>query len=243
MVRITEGAKGPATQSIVDDVAIPQALPSPVCLWQRDETMRASDRRSYATRMYATREAVVQTVRPRTGRHLARLSLAARDCLTRTGILGTDTFATNYTTVCPLLERWIMNASKRTSTVMACALTAAVVSWMASGVPAYAQGMGSSKLAFDPSSLSVAPGASASAKVMVTLASGATWGTTLAAADAPKRLSVSFDPAEGDPTFASTMTVHADTSLTPGTYTVKISATGDDPAAAETFKVTVGKGP
>ncbi|MGH7104456.1 MAG: hypothetical protein ACREFJ_18920 [Acetobacteraceae bacterium] len=132
-----------------------------------------------------------------------------------------------------------MNAYTRTGARTACMLVAALGLWAAADLPALAQGMGKSSLSFTPSELSVAPGATASAKVAVALSSGATWGTNLEATDAPKGLDVSFNPSSGDPAFESTMTVQAASSVKPGEYTVKIEATGDDPSAATPYKVEV----
>src|SRR5579864_3994535 len=73
----------------------------------------------------------------------------------------------------------------------------------------YGNGMGASALTFEPQSLTVQQGKSASAKVTVKLASGKTWGTDLGTSDLPEGLSVSFTPSSGDPTFVSTMSVRA----------------------------------
>ncbi len=105
-----------------------------------------------------------------------------------------------------------------------------------------AGGTGTSTLSFDPQSLTVQPGGSASAKVTVKLASGKTWGTNVGAADVPTGVTISFDPASGEPTFTSTMTVKATSAANPGVYKVKVQATGDDPSAIVPYQVTVSKG-
>lgn len=104
-------------------------------------------------------------------------------------------------------------------------------------------GMGTSTLSFDPQSLMVQQGGSASARVTVRLASGQSWGTNLQATDVPAGVTVIFDPASGDPTFASTMTVKATSGAKPGAYMVRVQATGDDPSAAVQYKVSVAKAP
>ena len=101
-------------------------------------------------------------------------------------------------------------------------------------------GMGTSTLSFDPQSLTVRQGASASAKVTVKLASGKTWGTKLGARALPAGMTVSFDPASGDPPFTATMTVNAK-SAAPGAYTIRVQATGDDPSPSVQYRVTVQK--
>jgi hypothetical protein len=99
-------------------------------------------------------------------------------------------------------------------------------------------GKGTSTLSFDPPSLTIHQRASASAKVMVKLASGQTWGTQLDAAALPTGVNVTFDPATGDPPFTSIMTVKA-TSAAPGVYMIRVRATGDDPSTPVQYKVTI----
>jgi hypothetical protein len=102
-------------------------------------------------------------------------------------------------------------------------------------------GMGTSTLSFDPQRLAVQQGGAASAKVTVTLASGNTWATRFEVTDVPAGVTISFEPASGDPTFTSTMTVKATSAAQPGTYTVKVQATGDDPSVVARYQVTVSK--
>ncbi len=99
--------------------------------------------------------------------------------------------------------------------------------------------MGKSALSLTPQSLAVRQGGSASAKVTVTLASGKTWGTNLQATAVPNGLTVSFDPASGEPPFTSTMIVKATSTAKVGTYTVRIQATGDDPSPTMQYPVKV----
>lgn len=103
----------------------------------------------------------------------------------------------------------------------------------------YGNGMGASTLAFEPQSLTVQQGKSASAKVTVKLASGKTWGTDLGASDVPEGLSVSFTPSSGDPTFVSTMSVKAAAAVKAGAYTIRVRATGDDPSPVTSYRITV----
>lgn len=100
-------------------------------------------------------------------------------------------------------------------------------------------GTGTSALSINPQSLTVRQGKSATAKVTVKLASGKTWGTDLQATALPAGVTVAFDPTTGEPDFASTMTVKAAATATPGAYTIKVQATGDDPSPVVQYKVTV----
>ena len=119
-------------------------------------------------------------------------------------------------------------------------------SWGGSGHWAEAQyyggGTNASTLTFEPKSLTVQPGKAASAKVTVTLSSGKAKGATLRVSDVPGGVIISFDPASGEPTFTSTMTVKAGSTAAPGTYTVKVQAAGDAPSAIAPYSVTVEKG-
>lgn len=100
-------------------------------------------------------------------------------------------------------------------------------------------GMGTSTLSVTPQDLAVQQGGAASAKVSVKLASGGAWGTNLQATRVPAGVTVSFDPASGDPPFTSAMTVKAASSAKVGTYTMGIQATGDDPSPAVQYAVKV----
>jgi len=98
---------------------------------------------------------------------------------------------------------------------------------------------GTSVLSISPQSLTIRQGRSAAAKVTVKLASGKTWGTNLQATALPAGVTVVFDPASGEPDFASTMAVKAAATATPGVYTIKVQAAGDDPSPVILYKVTV----
>jgi uncharacterized membrane protein len=104
----------------------------------------------------------------------------------------------------------------------------------------YGGGTDSPTLTFQPKTLTVQPGKAASAKVTVTLGSGKAK-ATLRAANVPDGMTISFDPASGEPTFTSTMTVKAASTATPGTYTVKVQVAGDAPSAVASYSVTVEK--
>jgi hypothetical protein len=105
----------------------------------------------------------------------------------------------------------------------------------------YGGGMGTSVLTLEPKSLTVAVGKSASAKVTITLSSGKPWGTNLEATNVPAGLAIGFVPASGNPTFTSTMTVKASSTVKPGAFSVKVRATGDDPSAVVQYPVNVSK--
>lgn len=102
-----------------------------------------------------------------------------------------------------------------------------------------AGGSGASTLGFEPRSLTVPQGGSASARVTVTLTSGKSWGTDLRVTEAPAGLTVVFAPTSGNPTFVSTMTVTASPGTRDGVFTVRIQATGDDPSDVTPYRVTV----
>ncbi|EQD41491.1 conserved hypothetical protein, membrane [mine drainage metagenome] len=109
---------------------------------------------------------------------------------------------------------------------------------------AYAAGIGSSQISLTASSASIHQGSSTSVGYTVKLVSGTPWGTTISAADASqlasKGISVSFSNSYSDPTYSGTMTVSASGSTAPGTYSVTLQATGDDPSATTTtFSLTV----
>lgn len=102
-------------------------------------------------------------------------------------------------------------------------------------------GAGHATLAFDPSSLTVAQGETANAKVTVALAAGRTWGASLKVMDAPMGTTITFSPASGNPPFSSTMSIHAAPTAAVGTYMVKVEATGGDQPSVTSFQVTVTK--
>jgi hypothetical protein len=103
-------------------------------------------------------------------------------------------------------------------------------------------GTGQSTLAFDPGSLTVAQGETGDARVMVTLASGRSWGTNLKVLEAPRGITVTFAPSAGEPTFESKMRIRVSAGVAPGAYTVRLQATGDDPSSVVSFQVIVTKG-
>lgn len=99
--------------------------------------------------------------------------------------------------------------------------------------------VGQSVLVFEPAGLTVAPGDAAQAKATITLTWGRASVTNLKVMEAPKEVAITFAPSSGEPTFVSTMTVHAAPKAGAGTYTVKIQATDNDPSPVTPFQVTV----
>lgn len=134
-----------------------------------------------------------------------------------------------------------MNRAVRAATIAVAIGGLVAGMWMAWKHPAAAQGYGTggSTLRIDPATLTVLQGATASARVTVSLASGRTGETGLQATDVPDGVAIRFDPASGNPPFTSTMTVRAAPRMKPGAYTVKLQATGDDPSPIRPYEVTV----
>lgn len=99
-----------------------------------------------------------------------------------------------------------------------------------------ANGIGTSSISLNTSSVSLYPGSNALVSYTVKLASGSTWGTTISASNASalasEGVSLSFSNSYADPTYSGTLTVAAASSATPGKYTASIVATGDDPSSA-----------
>jgi hypothetical protein len=99
-----------------------------------------------------------------------------------------------------------------------------------------ANGIGTSSIALNVSSVSLHPGSNVLVAYTVKLASGSTWGTTISASNASALASdginLSFSKSYADPTYSGTLTVAASSSATPGKYTASIVATGDDPSTA-----------
>ncbi len=100
-----------------------------------------------------------------------------------------------------------------------------------------AVGYGTSSIAITPGSLSIIAGGAASAIYNVTVASGNTWGTTVNIVDKAQLASQGItatlsNPGPVDPPFSGTLAITASASAKPGTYTVTLNATGDDPSVA-----------
>ncbi len=108
------------------------------------------------------------------------------------------------------------------------------------GSMVYAQygsgGMGTSTISLSQSSITLSPGSSSSVTYTVKLSSGNIWGTTTNVADSGKLaadgISVSLSNTYGDPTYSGTMSINVSASTAPGTYTVFLNATGDDPSTS-----------
>ncbi|MCY0851279.1 MAG: hypothetical protein OWQ34_00870 [Thermoplasma acidophilum] len=90
---------------------------------------------------------------------------------------------------------------------------------------------GTSSISVTPTSLSIPAGSSGTFSYKVNLVSGSTWGTSVSAS-APSGITVSFSSGLSDPPFSGTATVVVAKSVAPGTYTVQISASGDDPSSS-----------
>ncbi|KAA8922475.1 MAG: hypothetical protein F6Q11_04295 [Thermoplasma sp.] len=90
---------------------------------------------------------------------------------------------------------------------------------------------GTSSISVTPTGVTVPAGSSGSFNYKVNLISGSTWGTQISVS-APSGITVSFSDSSGDPPFSGTATVVVARTVAPGTYTVEISATGDDPSSS-----------
>lgn len=101
-----------------------------------------------------------------------------------------------------------------------------------------AAGIGTSLITVNSSTASVAAGGSASIAYTVKLASGSTWGTTIAASNAgalsSQGITLSFSDSYGDPTYSGTLSIATSASTPGGTYNISLAATGDDPSSVPT---------
>ncbi|MEM3841210.1 MAG: hypothetical protein QXN59_00740 [Candidatus Micrarchaeaceae archaeon] len=86
--------------------------------------------------------------------------------------------------------------------------------------------------------MSVTAGGSATIYYTVKLSSGTTWGTSISASNAAALsadgISLSFNNSYGNPTYSGTMTISTSSSTAPGTYSIDLAATGDDPSSTAT---------
>ncbi|HET9000497.1 MAG TPA: hypothetical protein VFP86_12690 [bacterium] len=96
-----------------------------------------------------------------------------------------------------------------------------------------------SALALEPATLTVDQGGTASAKVTVALRSGKTGGTSLMAWDVPSGMTIQFSPVTGNPPFTATLSVGVTSTAKPGTFIVKLQATGADPSVVVSYPVIV----
>jgi len=102
----------------------------------------------------------------------------------------------------------------------------------------YAQGYGKSVILVNITSISAQPGATVLVGYTVKLYSGYTWGTSIqysnAAALANEGINAHFSTSNGDPTFSGTLYIQISNNTNPGTYTISLYATGDDPSVNQT---------
>ena len=109
---------------------------------------------------------------------------------------------------------------------------------------ASAYGYGTSSISLASSSASLRPGNGTSVGYTVSLASGSMWGTTLSVANsgqlATEGITVSLSNTYADPTYTGTMSVGTSKTAHAGSYSVVLTATGDDPSTSNaTFALTV----
>ena len=108
---------------------------------------------------------------------------------------------------------------------------------------ASANGYGTSSISLSQSATTIAPGGSQNINYTVNLASGNTWGTTLQVVDnsqlASKGIMVSISNPSGDPPYSGYLTISPSSSTAPGTYSIVLQATGDDPSSNQTLTLNV----
>ncbi|PYB68847.1 hypothetical protein DMB44_02125 [Thermoplasma sp. Kam2015] len=92
---------------------------------------------------------------------------------------------------------------------------------------------GASSISVSPSTVSIPAGSSSTISYSVKLVSGSTWGTSISAT-APSGITVTFSDSSGDPPFSGTATIIVGKTVSPGTYTIQLSASGDDPSTSPT---------
>ena len=108
--------------------------------------------------------------------------------------------------------------------------------------------IGSSSIHLGYANAALAAGKSISVPYAVTLASGSTWGTTLAVSNtsylSSHGISASLSDTYGDPTYTGSMSITLSNSVPAGTYNITLSATGDDPSQSNAvFTLTVLSAP
>jgi M6 family metalloprotease-like protein len=87
--------------------------------------------------------------------------------------------------------------------------------------------------------ISVTQGGSDSNNVAVTLTSGATQTVTLSASGLPSGATASFAPSSVSPTFTSSCTISASSSIAKGTYTIMVTGSGGGLTRTTSFTLTV----
>jgi len=98
-------------------------------------------------------------------------------------------------------------------------------------------------VAASPPSRSVAQGQSTTYSVSVNLLSGTTQTVTLSVSGLPSGATISFDPASGNPTFTSTLTVSAAATTPTGSSTLTISGVGGGLTKTTTVTLEVTSAP
>ena len=103
----------------------------------------------------------------------------------------------------------------------------------------YAQyGYGTSTVTVNQSSVTLNAGASAQVSYSVNLASGNTWVTNFVINNQAQLSSQGITPSasksSGDPTFSGVLAITVSSSTKAGSYTIALSATGDDPSTSNT---------
>jgi hypothetical protein len=103
----------------------------------------------------------------------------------------------------------------------------------------FASGIGTAKITFSASNISVVPGGSGTVNYNVSLVSGSPWGTStnvVNAANLSKEgISVSLSKTYADPNYAGVMTVKVSSTAAAGSYAIMLNTTGDDPSLANSL--------
>ncbi len=94
-----------------------------------------------------------------------------------------------------------------------------------------------------PASATINQSRSANTTVTVTLLSGATQNVDLSYAGCPASSTCSFNPASGNPTYASTFTVQTSPTTPTGTRVINITGTGDGKTRTAQYTLTVTDSP
>ncbi len=126
---------------------------------------------------------------------------------------------------------------KKKIVVFMLAITTILFLFMVTNVSVNASGIGSnstgsSSITINPSHVTLLGGSGTSIAYTVKLSSGSTWGTTINTVSVPNGLTVTGLSYTGDPPYSGTFTVTASQTITPGNYTIQLSATGDDPSTS-----------
>ncbi len=111
-----------------------------------------------------------------------------------------------------------------------------VLAYSLLAIASAANGYGTSSIVLSNSTLGMIAGGSAAVGYSVNLASGNTWGTTLSVVNAGQLasdgISATLSNPSGDPPYSGTLHINASATAPPGTYTLVLAATGDDPSAS-----------